>query len=95
MSDERSRPLRAPVVLPPWIDSGTARVEALIFDVDGTLADTEEAHRQAFNQAFCAFGLDWDWTPQRYRDLLRVTGGKERIASHLESLHRALDPDAG
>ena len=61
-------------------------LEALIFDVDGTLADTEEAHRQAFNQAFCAFGLDWDWTPERYRDLLRVTGGKERIASHLESL---------
>lgn len=61
-------------------------LEALIFDVDGTLADTEEVHRQAFNQAFCAFGLDWSWSPERYRHLLRVTGGKERIASHLESL---------
>jgi HAD superfamily hydrolase (TIGR01509 family) len=61
-------------------------LEALIFDVDGTLADTEEAHRQAFNQAFCAYGLDWIWTPQRYRVLLQVTGGKERIATHLDSL---------
>lgn len=61
-------------------------LEALIFDVDGTLADTEEAHRQAFNQAFCAFGLDWNWTPRFYRELLQVTGGKERIASHLESV---------
>lgn len=61
-------------------------LEALIFDVDGTLADTEEAHRQAFNQAFCACGLDWSWTPEHYRHLLRVTGGKERIASHLASL---------
>jgi 2-phosphoglycolate phosphatase len=69
-------------------------LEALIFDVDGTLADTEEAHRQAFNQAFCAFGLDWEWTPERYRDLLRVTGGKERIASHLESL-RVESPERG
>ena len=58
-------------------------LEALIFDVDGTLADTEEAHRQAFNQAFCAFGLDWNWTPSLYRELLQVTGGKERIASLL------------
>lgn len=61
-------------------------LEALIFDVDGTLADTEEAHRQAFNQAFCAFGLDWHWTPEHYRQLLQVTGGKERIGSHLESV---------
>ncbi len=66
-------------------------LQALIFDVDGTLADTEEAHRQSFNQAFCAFGLDWHWTPQRYRELLRVTGGKERIAHHLESVAVACD----
>jgi 2-phosphoglycolate phosphatase len=61
-------------------------LEALIFDVDGTLADTEEAHRQAFNQAFCACGLDWSWTPERYGELLRVSGGKERIGSYLETL---------
>jgi HAD superfamily hydrolase (TIGR01509 family) len=58
--------------------------EALIFDVDGTLADTEELHRQAFNRAFAAFRLRWNWDPASYAELLRVTGGKERIASYIE-----------
>ena len=52
---------------------------ALIFDVDGTLAETEELHRCAFNRAFAGHGLDWQWGRAVYRDLLRVTGGKERI----------------
>ncbi|HEX5459037.1 MAG TPA: HAD-IA family hydrolase [Steroidobacteraceae bacterium] len=57
------------------------RIEALIFDVDGTLADTEEAHRQAFNDAFRAHGLDFCWSRELYRELLQVTGGKERLAA--------------
>ena len=56
----------------------------LLFDVDGTLAETEEAHRQAFNKAFAQAGLDWDWSPDRYRELLAVTGGKERIRHFIE-----------
>ena len=52
---------------------------ALIFDVDGTLAETEELHRRAFNHAFARQGLDWHWDRAAYKDLLRVTGGKERI----------------
>ena len=60
--------------------------EALIFDVDGTLADTEEMHRQAFNLAFGACRLDWNWDAPIYGDLLRVTGGKERIGSYIERL---------
>ena len=36
-------------------------LEALILDMDGTMADTEEAHRQAFNAAFLEHGLFWDW----------------------------------
>ncbi|MCK1740626.1 HAD family hydrolase [Bradyrhizobium sp. 139] len=55
------------------------RAAALIFDVDGTLAETEELHRQAFNHAFVRHGLDWEWDRAVYRDLLRVTGGKERM----------------
>ena len=51
----------------------------LLFDVDGTLAETEEIHRQAFNRAFEQAGLDWHWTQQLYAELLSVTGGKERI----------------
>jgi HAD superfamily hydrolase (TIGR01509 family) len=52
---------------------------ALIFDVDGTLAETEEVHRQAFNAAFSIAHLGWCWGRTIYRDLLRVAGGKERI----------------
>jgi HAD superfamily hydrolase (TIGR01509 family) len=60
--------------------------EALIFDVDGTLADTEEAHRVAFNLAFDRHRLGWHWSRDTYRRLLEVTGGKERIASFIDSL---------
>ena len=55
---------------------------ALIFDVDGTLAETEELHRQAFNHAFSRQGLGWEWDRAVYKDLLRVTGGKERMRAY-------------
>lgn len=58
-------------------------LKALIFDVDGTLADTEEAHRQAFNQAFSEANLDWNWDMGLYKVLLAVTGGKERIRHYI------------
>lgn len=56
--------------------------EALIFDVDGTLAETEEAHRNAFNRTFEEAGIDWFWTAEDYRRLLKTTGGKERMRRH-------------
>lgn len=57
-----------------------AKLEALLFDVDGTLSDTErDGHRVAFNLAFEAAGLDWHWDEALYGELLAVTGGKERI----------------
>ncbi|HEV2271628.1 MAG TPA: HAD-IA family hydrolase [Steroidobacteraceae bacterium] len=56
-------------------------IEALIFDVDGTLADTEEGHRQAFNDSFRTHGLEFRWSRELYRELLQVTGGKERLAA--------------
>ena len=55
-------------------------LRALIFDVDGTLAETEEAHRAAFNAAFSAAGLDWHWSRTDYGRLLTPTGGQERMA---------------
>ena len=62
-----------------------SKLEALIFDVDGTLADTErDGHRVAFNEAFKEAGLDWDWTVELYGELLQVTGGKERIRLYVE-----------
>ncbi len=64
-------------------------LKALIFDVDGTLADTESAHRLAFNAAFREVGLDWHWHESLYARLLDVTGGKER----LQYYWRMVDPD--
>ncbi len=65
-------------------NSLTNRLVALLFDVDGTLADTEEIHRQAFNAAFREAGLDWSWDRDLYHRLLTVTGGKERIRYYLD-----------
>ena len=62
-------------------------IKAIIFDVDGTLADTEEGHRQAFNQAFVQSGLNWHWDLDLYDKLLAVTGGKERIRYFLSDFH--------
>jgi beta-phosphoglucomutase-like phosphatase (HAD superfamily) len=62
------------------------KLAALIFDVDGTLAETEELHRAAFNAAFGAAGLSWHWDVPLYARLLKVTGGKERIAHYLTLL---------
>ena len=64
------------------------KLEALIFDVDGTLSDTErDGHRVAFNQAFEEFNLDWHWDEALYGELLAVTGGKERMAYYLEKFN--------
>jgi len=55
-------------------------LQAIIFDVDGTLAETErDGHRPAFNQAFTEHGLNWRWDEELYGRLLDITGGKERI----------------
>ncbi len=71
-----------------------AELKALIFDVDGTLADTErDGHRVAFNKAFADAGLDWEWSVEVYGDLLRVTGGKERIKHYLEKYRPGFSVD--
>jgi HAD superfamily hydrolase (TIGR01509 family) len=59
-------------------------LRALIFDVDGTLADTEEFHRRAFNAAFSAADLNWWWNRGTYRELLRVAGGRQRMRAFAE-----------
>ncbi len=59
-------------------------LQCLIFDVDGTLADTEGAHLAAFNHAFDELGLGWRWDPGLYRELLEVSGGRERLRRYWE-----------
>lgn len=68
-------------------------LRALIFDVDGTLADTESAHRTSFNEAFRDEGLDWHWYEPLYTRLLLISGGKERIAHFMDE--SACGPAAG
>jgi HAD superfamily hydrolase (TIGR01509 family) len=64
-------------------------LRALIFDVDGTLAETEEIHRRSFNEAFAAAGLNWRWDKPLYARLLDVTGGKERIRHFIDAYEAA------
>ena len=62
-----------------------AELKCLLWDVDGTLADTErDGHRVAFNMAFEEAGLDRRWSVETYGELLKVTGGKERIKFDIE-----------
>ncbi len=68
---------------------------ALIWDVDGTLVDNEERHRQAFNDTFAAHGLPWHWDEACYAELLGITGGRERIALYARSYDRARADGAG
>jgi len=65
-------------------------LRALIWDVDGTLAETErDGHLPAFNAAFEALGVPWRWSVERYGELLCVTGGYERLLHDMAS-----QPDA-
>jgi len=77
--------------------STAAKLQAFIFDVDGTLADTERAHMAAFNHAFKEMGMDWVWDEALYTELLNISGGKERILHYWKQVNpdiKALNPQA-
>ena len=73
-------------------------MEALIFDCDGVLVDTErDGHRVAFNRAFAALGLPFEWSVAEYGRLLKIAGGKERMRSYFDQNRwpvEAVDRDA-
>ena len=69
------------------LSSTSAPLQALIFDVDGTLADTERAHLAAFNHAFREMGMDWVWDEALYTELLNISGGKERILHYWKQVN--------
>jgi beta-phosphoglucomutase-like phosphatase (HAD superfamily) len=62
-------------------------LQALLFDLDGTLVDSEGLHRQAFNQTFLKFGLGWSWSPAAYQELLKVSGGADRMFAYIATLN--------
>jgi HAD superfamily hydrolase (TIGR01509 family) len=71
---------------------GRDRPEAVVFDVDGTLVDSERhGHRVAFNLAFEAFGLPYRWDEAQYGELLRITGGRNRLHAYLRD--QGMDDD--
>jgi len=72
---------------PPSEPPQTPGLGALLWDVDGTLADTEaHGHRRAFNQAFAEAGLPWRWDEATYGQLLVISGGRERIRHFFEQV---------
>jgi HAD superfamily hydrolase (TIGR01509 family) len=71
-------------------------LRALLFDLDGTLADTERlGHRPAYNRAFKELGLPFRWGPKLYRKLLRHTGGRERLLQYLQRYEPELGEQRG
>ena len=70
-------------------------LQALIFDVDGTLADTEMAHLAAFNHAFQEAGMDWTWSIEQYTQLLGISGGKERLLHYWKSVSPGIKSVSG
>jgi HAD superfamily hydrolase (TIGR01509 family) len=65
-------------------------LSALIFDVDGTLADTEHLHLEAFNHAFDQVDMGWYWDREHYTRLLEISGGKERMLHHWRQINPGL-----
>ena len=69
-------------------------LEGVYWDLDGTIANTElEAHLPAFNQSFNDFGIDWNWDNNKYIELLKINGGKNRITYYSESNNYDLSED--
>lgn len=69
-------------------------IRAVVFDVDGTLAETEDLHRHSFNQSFAEHGLGWNWDRGLYTELLGITGGRERIIAYARRTDRQIDAGA-
>ncbi len=67
------------------------KLSAVFWDVDGTIADTElGGHRIAFNLAFKDFDLDWSWDKNKYLDLLKISGGLNRIIHYRDKINSSL-----
>ena len=69
-------------------------LEGVYWDLDGTIANTElEAHLPAFNNAFNDLDIEWNWDINQYIELLRINGGKNRIAYYSKLNNYSLSDD--
>jgi len=69
-------------------------LQGVYWDLDGTIANTElEAHLPAFNNAFRDLGINWYWDPKKYIELLRINGGRNRIAYYSQSINDDFSED--
>ncbi len=68
-------------------------MKAILFGSIGTLLETSEIQRAAYNDAFKQHGLDWNWSQSEYADLLKQSGGKQRVAAYAESRGEDVDVD--
>lgn len=69
-------------------------MSAIFFGSIGTIADTSEMQRQAFNQAFALHNLDWQWSREEYASLLEKSGGQQRIEEYAKSMGQSVDAAA-
>ncbi len=67
------------------------RPKALFFGAIGTLCETSDMQRRAYNAAFAHLGLDWDWGREAYRDMLKKSGGQARIKAYAEARGEDVD----
>jgi len=69
-------------------------LQGVYWDLDGTIANTElEAHLPAFNNAFRDLGINWHWDSKKYIELLRINGGRNRIAYYSQSINDDFSED--
>lgn len=69
-------------------------MRAILFGSIGTIVETSELQRNAFNDAFTEHGLPWFWERDRYRDMLQTSGGTRRIADYAAEQGETIDAEA-
>jgi HAD superfamily hydrolase (TIGR01509 family) len=70
------------------------KMTAIFFGSIGTITDTSELQRQAFNRAFALHNLDWQWSREEYMNLLEKSGGQQRIEEYAKSMGQSVDAAA-
>jgi hypothetical protein len=65
-------------------------LKAVVFGAIGTIAETSDLQRQAFNEAFAAAGLTWNWNGETYQNLLQINGGQNRLRAYRDSVEKRL-----